>query len=183
MHIWYMFSSLHPQPFVTCMRPWTRPHQACHPSFCCSSFTWPFHSLLRRGTRDNTSSRSEPSHHSYITKIDTAMPCISYLHSYQVLGRVLTSWHCVSFLSGCQRVLAADDESASAEAGVTRARDSHGGKTLILYDDSMCGWWACWEAINNPFQFCISVQIYRLTLRVELPLPLQRRTSSTNILV
>lgn len=150
-----MFSSLHPQPFVTCMRPWKRPHQACHPSFCCSSFTWPFHSLLRRGTRDNTSNRSETLHHSYHHyNWYSQFLC---LHSYQVMGRVLTSWHYVSVLSGCQWVLAADDESASAEAGATRARDSHGGKTLILYDDSMCDWWARWGQINNPFQFCISL--------------------------
>lgn len=34
-------------------------------------------------------------------------------------------------------MLAADDESAAAKAGATRARDSYGGKTLILYDDNV----------------------------------------------
>lgn len=53
---------INPQPYVTCMRPWRRPHLACRPLFCCSSFTWPFHSLLRRGTRDSTSSRWDSSH-------------------------------------------------------------------------------------------------------------------------
>lgn len=53
-----------------------------------------------------------------VTVTETVKPCL-----------VSCTYVLYLVLSGCQRVLAANDESASAKVGATRARNSHGGKT------------------------------------------------------
>lgn len=169
----------HSQPFVTYMRPWRKPPPASHPLFCCSSFTWPFHSLLRRGTRDSTSSRWEtlPEFTAYITEI---VKVTLHIYIYSV------TWYYFAFsvLSGCKRVLAADDESPSAKVGATRARNSNGGKTiyLLIY---LVYFMIAYKLIaaDKWHVLFLLLLIFRLTLTLELRLPLQRKTSSTNILV
>lgn len=169
------------------MRPWTRPHPASHPLFCCSSFTWPSHSLLRRGTRDSTSSRWETFHHSYYpwNAYSLVMCRVSTFLSWYVECRYCRTWsHFFAFLfpqdaNECwlqmMRVLQQKLESLEPETPMEV-------KSCWCFLLTVCVIEVNWGQLTCSI-FAFSLLICRPRPRAELPLPLRRRTSLTSISV